>query len=197
MLNDRQREQARYDGGKEIANRKRHLAHVGTALLNLHHDCSTAGPLARMVDADDLNALAAAQRVIRAVERQLADDAREAKRIKDTHERRLEEASAAIGKLPSIAIDDIVALASIAGELSELNALVAGRYASVEIQWALRDVTRSALSWLAYKVARDQLDPAAYRESVRGEMQAHKDRHAELIQKLNTLAVAEQMEKSK
>lgn len=190
MLNESQKSQARHEGGKPIADKKAHLARAATAMRKVIGDPSglTLG---------DVTAMHNALKVMDKVIAKLDQDARAANAIKKDHERRFKEALEALDHLPSIAIDDIVALASIAGELSDLKALAAGRYAGVETQWALRDVIRSALSWLAYKVARDQLDPAAYRESVRGEMQAHKDRHAELIQKLNTLAVAEQMEKSK
>lgn len=190
MLTDTQKSHARYEGGKPISDRKAHLARAATAMRKVISDPNglTLGDAAAM-----RKALTVMDKVIAQLER----DAREANAIKADCDRRTKAALESLGKLPSSAVDDVVALASIAMELSDLKALAFGRYGGGSVQLALRDAVRTAVSSLAYKVASKQLDPAAFAESVRGEMQAHKDSHAELIQKLNTLAVAERMEKSR
>lgn len=200
MLTDTQKSQARYDGGKPIADRKAHLARAATAMRKVISDPSV--PAIPTITLGDATAMRKALAVMDKIIAQLEQDAREANAIKADYERRLKDAWDALGKLPSSAVDDVVAVASIAmAGLSDLKALTNGTSRTYhpyrpDVQWALRQAARDAVYSLAIAVANRQLDPAAYAESVRGEMQAHKDRHAELIQKLNTLAVAERMEKS-
>lgn len=205
-LGDFQRDRARHTGGKEIADRKRHVSQLETGLRNLVADCErrsntevgyrTADVVWDVVSVDELKALQRAAEALHKVAASLDKAAAEAKRIKADYDAHVEQAQAALGKLPK-GVADIVALSACAQRTPVYHwTLERMRARPREVLDDLNDIRREAISTLAHRCAREGIQPAGFADTIRLAMPAAAEKHAALIGELNALAVAAQLEKS-
>lgn len=194
-----QRDYARHDGGKPIGNLKSHLSRTATALRTLGADAARPGhSLDGIFSGDELKALRTAILLVDKACAALDADAREAKGIKADYDKRAKEALAEYGKLPHTEIADIVALSVLAGERAGIS-----RYTMETIRerphWLaseLSSVARDAISSLAHSCARDKLNPKGLiGTATKVFIPTIKQNYAAIIRELNTIAVAEQMER--
>lgn len=200
-LTDFQRDYARYDGGKPIGNLKSHLSRTETALRALGRDASTPGnQLDRIFSGDEMQTLRAATMLVDRACAALDADLREAKRIKADYDKRVKEALSEYNKLPHTEIADIVALSVLSGNRAGIDSYVMKtiRERPHWLKSELSSVARDAISALAHSDARDNNNPKGMtRQAVEIFIPTIKENHAALIRELNTIAVSEQMEKTR
>jgi hypothetical protein len=200
-LTDWQRTSACHNGGKEIVNQKRHLSQMARALLNLRADASLPGnALDGLFSGDELETLRAAHLLVSEACAALDADAREAKRIKADHDKRVKEALAEYGKLPHTEIADIVALSVLAGERAGIERYVMDtiREHPHWLKSELSTVARDAIISLAHACASDKLNPKGLTRQAQDILiPTIKANHAAIIRELNTIPVAEQMERTR
>lgn len=198
MLTEIQQERARYDGGKDIGHRKSHLARSATALRKLRNDATQAGnALDGLFTSAEIEAISAAiQAVGKACDRLDADN-RDAKAIKADYDKRVKEAAAVFDTLPHTSIDDIVALAALNNPTQPISRyeLIYIRETPQQLKNEMATIARDTLGDLARSCAYKKASPSATRFGILTVMQAWKNKHADLISELNTLAVQAQLEK--
>lgn len=201
MLSDFQRDYARHDGGKPIANLKSHLSRTATALRALGADATRPGhSLDGIFTGAELKTLMTATLLVDKAYAALDADAREAKRIKADYDKRVTEALAEYGKLPRTGIADIVALSVLSGERAGIS-----RYTMNTIRerphWLtseLTSVARDAISSLAHACAREKSNPKGLvKQALDIFIPTILENHAAIIRELNTIAVAEKMERTR
>jgi hypothetical protein len=200
-LTDFQRDYARHDGGKPIGNLKSHLSRTATALRTLGADATRPG---HMLDGtftgDELKTLRDAILLVDKACASLDADAREARRIKADYDKRVKDAVAEYGKLPHTEIADIVALSVLAGNRAGIDRHTMNtiRERPHWLNSELSSVARDAISSLAHADARDKVNPKSrIGTATRIFIPTIKENYAALIRELNTIAVAEQMEKTR
>jgi len=199
-LTDWQRSSARHDGGKDTRNLKSHLSRMATALRTLHADASgTSNSLAGIFTGDELKTLRGATLLVDKACAVLDADVREAKRIKADYDKRVKEALAEYCKLPHTEIADIVALSVLAGERAGISrwTMDSIRQRPNRLKYELMEVARGAINSLANDCAREKNNPTGLVKSALAIfIPTIKENHAAIIRELNTIAVAEQMERS-
>lgn len=193
-----QQDAARYNGGKALANRKRHLAQVKSALLTLCEEIDAGrNSQTGVLSVKELSTLRMAAHLVARIEASYAKDAAEAKRIQADYEARVKLASRCARALLGDLIADTVALYAIAlpseaAELNDLRANTARQPASW--QWRIDEMGREAVAKIAYRIVRQDVPPAAWCAALEPEMAAMKDRHADLIAQVKACAVAQRLE---
>ncbi|OJW78004.1 hypothetical protein [Thiobacillus sp. 65-1402] len=190
MLSDLQKSQALHDGGAVIAARKAHMARTATALRKI--DPNDYG-----LTAGESTAIRAALTAMDKVIASLAKDAREADAIRKDYEKRLTAARKEFATLLYADVADCIALIATAERVPfygfELRSF---RDRSSPVGNSLHTKARDAIHSIAHTCARDKLDPATRRQEVLAGLPALKERHADLIRELTTLAVAERLEQT-
>lgn len=195
MLSDAQRREAVLFGDKPQANKKANCARTSTAIRNLVTDTGSG------FSADDIAVLTRAAELLDAAAARLKVDAREARAIKAEHDKRVADAISILATLPTDTIADCVAV------LGTTSRIPVGRYEMERFRrpdsyWGtihtiLRDTAHDAIRRMAHDCARDKIDPAQRRQQIIDGLAAQKITHAEIINELNALAVAEQLETTK
>jgi len=187
MLSDAQKSAARYHGAQALKNRRSHLRRTRTALVDVRAD-------AAMPD-DDHETLGKA---CRALDRRLAAleaDINEAASIKRDYDKRVDEATRALQAIPLSAVADVIALAELDHNLGRPAALLEDieQYGWDTIAHQHRG---EAIAGLARRCACETAPAAEFVGGVRAAMPAAAARHTDLIQRINTLAVAQTIERA-
>lgn len=195
-----QRDQARYKGSAEIRTRKSYLKRSATAIRQLADESTKEWSALHGTFTDkELNLIRAAGQLVDRATASLADDIREADRIKADYDKRLKAAMDAFANLPRAGIDDCVALLGTASR-RPVHSFEMERLRTGAIFCTIKDylaaMVDDAVRSLAGDCARAKLDPTARRQEIIAGLPALKEQHADLIRELTALAVAEQMEKS-
>lgn len=195
MLNDTQRRQAIFDGAIPHNNLKASVLRAGTSIRNL-----VATRQAGLSDAD-IRALECAVQILYDTAKRLQADAREAKHIKADYEKHVERALHALSALPTDTIADCVAVIALetrnpvsAWEMDSFRRFGGARWSSIHD--VLKASSRHTVFDLARTCAREKTPPAYCLSQAQERLPAMKITHAALINELNALAVAEQMEAS-
>lgn len=190
-LDESQRLRARFDGGKAIADNKSHLSRTATAMRKV----VTGQYGLTLGDATAMrNAIAVMDHTIATLEK----DLRDAKAIKKAHDDHVAKANKALTLLPLNDFNGVIAIAAMAGMLDPHIRM----YTPIEeakyygYKRALVELRRASIEWLARDCALKGVQVAGFVDTIRTAMPAAAATHADLIRELNTLAVAEQMEKS-
>lgn len=195
-----QRDQARYKGSAEIRTRKSYLKRSATAIRQLAEETTKEWSALHGVFTDkELKLIrAAGQLVDRATDR-LSEDIREADAIRADYEKRRKIAMESFASLPRADVADCIALLATANRRPldgyELERFRTGQIFGT-VMSELNKRVSDAIRTLAEACARDKLNFAHRRHQILEGMPAMKEQHAELIRELNTLAVAEQMERA-
>lgn len=194
MLSDAQRREAVYFGDKPQTNKKANCARTSTAIRNLVTDTDSG------FSADDIAVLTRAAELLDAAAARLKVDAREARAIKAEHDKRVADAISILATLPTDTIADCVAV------IGTTSRIPVARYEMERFRrrgsyWGpihsnLRGSAHDAIRHMAHDCARDKIDPAQRRQQIIDGLTAQKITHAELINELTALAVAEQLEES-
>lgn len=199
MLTNQQQSAARYDGGKAIANRKRHLAQVKSALISLCAEIE-AGTNPAALTTTEVAALRTAARLVAGIETAYAKDASEAKRIQTEYEARVKLAASTVRALVHDRIADTIALYAIAfpsqsdrRALDDLGADTARSPASWT--WRVDDLLRAAVSELSWRIVhKGGVPPAAWCAAL--DLRAERDRHAALIARIKACVVADRIQEA-
>lgn len=194
MLSDAQRREAIYFGDKPQTNKKANCGRTATTIRNLVADASCG------FSTGDVAVLSRAAELLDAAAARLKVDAREAWAIKAEHDKRVSDAIPILAALPTDTIADCVAV------IGTMSRIPVGRYEMERFRrldgyWDtihsnLRGSAHDAIRQMAHDCARDKIDPVQRRQQIIDGLTAQKITHAELINELNALAVAEQMEAS-
>lgn len=183
MLTVIEKSQARFHGDHGQRTRRSHLRRLRTSLAELRTDGVTPA---------DCDALRAAGRVLDRLLAELENDIREARAIKRAWDTRLAAAAAALQTLPAESAAELVALAALAREIGSPRDLIE-RVEAYGWPYNARQLRRDTLASLAHRCA-GETDPVdIWVEKVRAALPAAADQNADLIRRINTLAVAEQL----
>lgn len=190
-----QQDSARFGGGKDLVNRKRHLAQVKSALLKL---CKEIGEdrdnHAGALTAKELGTLRDAAHLVARIEAGYAKDASQAQRIQADWQARHKLSMKVLQTLPHEAPEDVIALSHLAGELRPDGLLDA----CVRWGWQrqLCDIQHDALATLGHRCANQTTPPAQWCKALAEQIPAAKALHADLIAQVNALAVADQLQQA-
>lgn len=197
MLTDPQKSKARHDGGKEIANKKRHAAHVKTALVNLRNDCNGgSADLAGLLTQDEIDTLTQAVHIVDRIAATLEKDAAEAKRIKADYDKRVKAATDVLNELPHATPADIIALAAFSGggALWSFDDHIGAIRRGDMVDYQLKGIFRDAAASIAHDIATKELHPGVTATAILLALPQMKDKHAALIAELTTIAVAKKLQ---
>ncbi|MBC2731354.1 hypothetical protein [Thiobacillus sp.] len=195
-----QRDQARYKGSAEIRTRKSYLKRSATAIRQLAEESTKDwSALHGVFTEKELKLIRAAGQLVDRATARLSEDIREADAIRADYEKRRKIAMESFATLPHDAVDDCIALIGTAYRRPldgyELERFRTGQIFGT-VMSELNERVSAAIRTLAEACASDKLNFAHRRHQILEGMPAMKEQHADLIRELNTLAVAEQMEKS-
>ena len=210
-LSERQRDRARYYGGKEYATRKRQASTIETGLRaivaaagNEPRGTSTStstldSPELRGIFTEpELRTLAAAACIVGKAAAHLGACAKQADRIQADYQKRLESAKRVLQLLPHTSIDDIIALCGVAYRTPLDRYECDDLRRTVERGWDMRhwlsNKARDAIFTIAADCAREEADPVQRRAEIEARLPGMKLQHATLIEELNALAVRERLE---
>ncbi|MEW5965852.1 MAG: hypothetical protein AB1720_02450 [Pseudomonadota bacterium] len=208
-LSERQRDRARYYGGKEYATRKRQASTVETGLRAIVAAGSsrTVGATTSTLDSPELHGLfteaelrtlAAAACIVGQAAAHLGACAKQADRIQADYQKRLESAKRVLQLLPHTSIDDIIALCGVAYRTPLDRYECDDLRRTVERGWDMRhwlsNKARDAIFTIAADCAREEADPVQRRAEIEARLPGMKLQHATLIEELNALAVRERLE---
>lgn len=181
MLSETQKHMARFHGDRDTRTRRSHLRRLRTSLAELRTDG---------VPAADCDTLRDAGRVLDRLLAALENDIHEARAIKRTWDTRLATATAALNTLPAESVADLVALAALAREIGSPRDLIE-RIEAYGWNYTARQLRRDALASLAHRCAGETGPVDLWTEKVRAALPAAADKNADLIRRINPLAVAE------
>ncbi len=191
-----QRDQARYKGGDEIRKRKSYLKRSATAIRQLATESEQDWSALRGVFTDkELNLIRAAAMMVDRATQRLADDIREADRIRAQYDKAVAAARKQLSAIPLTGISDIVAILAADNSLPgylELDSLRTTRW----LRDDLMRMARAAVDSLARTCARLESDPAAFTNNIIHSMHVLRVQHAGLITELNALAVQAELERA-
>ncbi len=191
-----QRDRARYKGGAEIRTRKSYLKRAATAFRQLAEESTQNWSALHDVFTDkELNVIRAAGLLVDRAVGRLSMDILEADRIRAQYERDVALAHNHLDALPHTDIADIIALAAAANMAPgpmEMESLRHTRW----LRESLNDMARNAITDLARTCALRGRNPAEFAAEIAYALPALKTGYAAMITELNTLAVAQQMEKT-
>ena len=187
MLTESQKSAARYHGGQEQTNRRRHLRQLRTSLFNVRTD-------AALQPADH----ASIAQTLRVIDRLLAEvqaDLATANTIKRDYDKHTSLTRALLDAIPLTGVADVIALCELDRQLGRPDLLLDDIKRN---GWAYTAAAfkRQALDGLAHRSAYGQKDPTEFVAGVRAAMPAAAEKHADLIRRINTLAVSQQLQKS-
>lgn len=187
MLSEAQQSAARYHGATELTSRRSHLRRLRTSLIEVRGSSA-------MVD-DDHATLGKACRVLDRLLQALEADINEAKRIKRDWDQRVTAATAALLAIPLAGVADVIALAELDHSVGRPHALLediaySGWNAMGE------SLRREAINGLASRCASSTTPASEFVAAVRDAMPLAAAKHAELVQQINTLAVAQSLERT-
>lgn len=187
-----QQDRARFDGGKDLANRKSTLARVAGSLDKLIND-ACAEDLADL-SPKDVEILRQANGIVRKVVQAMTRDVAHAKRIQAEWESRHKLATKALLTLPHEAPADVIALAALSGNLKPSYLL----RDCVEWGWqsTLRDLQLEAIRTLAHRCANQTTPPHQWVQALAAEIPAAKARNNDLIAQVIALAVANTLQRA-
>ena len=185
MLTESQKSSARWHGADGPKKRRSMLRRLRTQLLELRGDASV--PMA------DYDTLREAGRVLDRMLATVGNDIAEATNIKRDWDRAIEAATCAIEAIPLDSVADVIALAELARELGAPDWAID---AVNDYGWPRerRRLTRESVATLARRCANEAADAAGFVAKVRAAMPAAAEKHADLITRITTLAVAEKFE---
>lgn len=198
MLTDYQRRNARFDGGKDLLNRKRHVAQIKSGLLKLRNDCDGGADglvngLAGLLTPEEIDTLTSAAQIVDRIVATLERDEAEAKRIKATWDKHYGALVAALSmRIITDRAADVVALISRAGDTYKLRDLAddcRNRWGGARAQ--LRDARREAIASLAYQAAGTDADPSAWAAAIHAELPANAEKHAALVAEIDAIDAAQ------
>lgn len=201
MLATHQKSSARYDGGKHLANRKRHLAQTRSAVLSLALEIekgTNTEQLAGCAGIKDVATLRAAAAILGRIEASYGKDAAEAKRIKDAHDARYKAAGKALHALLKDKIADVIALYAVAqprdtyGYLNDLRSYL--QRSTNHWLYHLETMQRDAIAELCYAATRQEWTPQAYCAALAPQLDEARILHAGLIAEVKAHAVAQRLE---
>jgi hypothetical protein len=157
MLTESEKFHARYDGGKALGNRKRHLAQIKSALLTLGVEAAAGMQHLSGICAKDIATLREAAQIVGRIEAGFAKDVKKAKDIKAAYDSAIKAASQALRDLVRDPIGDPIALHAIANPrdqeaLSDL--LTAATNNGRAWQWSIEQMKRDAIAELSYQIVR-------------------------------------------
>lgn len=188
MLSEIQKSRARFDGGKPLATRRSRLRGMRTTLAELRDEAACTD-----ANKEDL------YKGIRAISRILDEtetDLNEAKRIKRTYDHRRAAAFEALATLPAAAVADIIALAELDRQLGAPRMLLED-IESYGWNYMAAQLRRTAIDGLSQRCASDfTVSVEQCVETLRAALPASAAKRADLIQTINTQAVAEQMQRA-
>lgn len=181
-----QKHMARFHGEREQKARRSHLRRLRTSLAELRG----AG-----VPQPDHDTLREAGRVLDRLLAATENDIHEARAIKRAWDTRHAAATAALRTLPTGSVAEIVALAALAREIGSPRDL---RERAEIYGWTYtaRRLRNDALASLAHRCAGEAEPVEIWVEKLRAALPDATAKHADLIHALNTLAVAEQMQRA-
>lgn len=185
MLTGIQKSRARFDGGQEQSNRRRHLRQLRTSLFNVRSDAA--------LQPDDHASIAQTLRVLDRLLSEVQADLAAAKNIKRDWDKHVSLAYALLDAIPLAGVADVIALGELARELGSPRLLLE----DIEhFGWHHKagSIMNESLATLSRRCASDQKDPAEFVATVRAAMPAAAAKHADLIRQITTLAVAQQMD---
>lgn len=195
-LTSTQRDQARYKGSADIRTRKSYLKRSATAIRQLAEESTKDWSALHGLFTDkELNVIRAAGLLVDRATARLSVDILEADRIRAQYERDVALAHNHLDALPHTDIADIIALAAadnMAPGPMEMESLRYTRW----LRESLNDMARNAINDLARTGARRGRNPAEFAAEIAYALPALKTGYAAMITELNTLAVAQQMEKT-
>ncbi|KVW92634.1 hypothetical protein [Thiobacillus denitrificans] len=187
MLTDSQKDRARFDGGKDQANRRRQLRQLRTGLINVRRDAA--------MPTDDNVALTEAVRALDRLLVEVENDLSAAKNIKRDWDQHVALAHALLVAIPLPGVADIIALGELAHEIGYPRMLL-NDIENYGWNHAAATLKRNALDSLAHRCASDAKPPTEFVAAIRATMPAAAARHADLIRQITTLAVSEQLQKT-
>lgn len=186
MLSDMQKSSARFDGGKPLANYRSHLRRTRSTLWSVR-----AGTHSQTDSAILEQACVVLDRQLAEIETELT----EAKRIKRDWDQRKSVALKALSMLPSASVADVIALADLDHQIGAPH-LLTGAVQTYGWAYMSTQLRRDAIDGLAYRCACDGAPVDQCVETLRAAMPAAAAMRAALIETINTLAVAEQMQRA-
>lgn len=196
-LTDYEKFNARYDGGKALGNRKRHLAQIKSALLTLGVEAAAGMNHLSGLSAKDIATLRKAAQIVARIESAYDKDAKAAKKIKAAYDSAIKAASQALRALVRDPIGDAIALKAIADPhdqeaLSNLLTSINhnGRYWHYPIETMQRD----AIVELSYQIVRSGTPPSVYCAAL--DLDAAKNKHASLIAQIKASAIAHKLQEA-
>lgn len=187
MLSEIQKSMARFDGGKPLAARRSHLRRLRTSLAEVRGDAG--------MDTQDHHVLVLAASVLNRALARLENDIHEARAIKRTYDQRHAAAFKTLATLPAVAVADVIALAELDRQIGHPRMLLD------EIQrhgwgYTAAQLRRTAIDGLAHSCASGTEPVDLLVEKLRAALPAAAAKHADLIRTINTLAVAEQLQRA-
>lgn len=195
-----QQDRARYDGGKDLANKKRQYAQLATTLRGLIESADNGrSEQAGVLTHTEINRLRQALPLIERVVAEFARDAGAAKRVKADYDARCKSAGQALHGLVQDKISDTIALYVTAlprdiAALDELRAEIAQSPRSWT--WRLDQMLRDAVSELTYRMVRQEASPSAQCAALAPQLDAARETHAELIARVKACAVADRLQRA-
>jgi hypothetical protein len=187
MLTESQKSIARFNGGQDQTNRRRHLRQLRTSLFNVRSDAA--------LQPADHASIAQTLRVLDRLLAEVQSDLAAAKNIKRDWDKHVSMAYTLLDAIPLAGVADVIALGELARELGSPRLLLEdiGHFG-----WHYKagSIMNESLATLSRRCASDQKDPTEFAASVRAAMPAAAAKHADLIRQITTLAVAQQMEAS-
>lgn len=187
MLTESQKSAARYHGGKEQTNRRRHLRQLRTSLFNVRNDAA--------LQSSDHASIAQTLHVLDRLLAEVQADLAAANTIKRDYDKHVALTRALLDAIPLTGIADVIALCELDRQLGRPDLLLN----DIECNgWDYTSSTlkRQALDGLAHRGAYGQRDPTEFAASVRAAMPAAAEKHAALIRQITTLAVSQQLQKT-
>lgn len=186
---------ARSDGGKTIANRKRHLSQTWNAVRTL---AEQPAELASLLTPADLLVLQRACIVFSHIDHYLKECVAEAKWVKADYDQRKKAATHVLAELPHSKPADVIALESICsyGRINSYTEKLLRDRDRFEAD--LQDIGIGCINMFSHDIASavPPVDPVIRREHIRAQMPEHAAKHVDLIAAVNALEVARKLEQA-
>lgn len=193
-----QQDRARFDAGKDLANKKRQYAQLATTLRGLIESAANGrSEQAGVLTPTELDRLRAALPLIERVVASFERDTKAAKRVKADYDARCQATSQALHGLVQDKIADTIALYAVAlprdhAALNDLRAEIA--HSPRSWTWRIDQMLRDAVSELTYRMVRQEASPAAQCAALAPQLDAARETHAELIARVKACAVADRLQ---
>lgn len=192
-LTESEKFHSRYDGGKALGNKKRHLAQIKSALLKLCVEAENGVETLGGFGERDLTTLRDAARLVGRLEADYAKDAQAAQRIKTEFDAAIKAASQALRAMVRDPIGDVIALHVIANprDLTSINELTIATKSAPGWLYGLEQLQRQAIADLSHQIVRSGQPPSIYCAAL--DLDSVKNHHAGLIAQIKAHAVAQKL----